>query len=44
MFWVMLGISFVLVIFAGVMSGLTVGYSGIDELDLKVKLESGDAA
>ena len=27
--------------FAGLMSGLTVGYTGIDELDLKVKLENG---
>ena len=34
-------ISFGLVCFAGLMSGLTVGLMSINSLDLKIKLESG---
>ena len=34
-------LAFFLVCFAGMMSGLTVGYCGIDYLDLELKLERG---
>ena len=34
-------LSLVLVCFAGLMSGLTVGYCGIDYLDLELKLKRG---
>ena len=43
MFWVCIGTAVVLTIFAGLMSGLTVGYMGIDELDLQVMLSTGNA-
>lgn len=36
-----LGIVLFLVCYAGIMSGLTVGFMGIDKLDLKIKLQTG---
>lgn len=43
MFWIYLGIAFFLVTFAGVCSGLTVGYLGIDDLELDIMI-NGDTA
>ena len=40
-FWIFLGISLGLTLFAGLMSGLTVGYLSIDELVLEMKLKNG---
>lgn len=40
-FWLYFGISLFLILFAGLMSGLTVGYLSIDELVLELKLKNG---
>ena len=40
-FWVMASMSLALVLFAGIMSGLTVGYCGIDRMDLELKKKRG---
>lgn len=40
-FWIFLALSFVLVLFSGLMSGLTVGYSSIDPLQLEIKIKTG---
>ena len=42
-FWIFMGISLGLTLFAGLMSGLTVGYLSIDELVLEMKLKNGTA-
>lgn len=40
-FWIYLGVATFLVIFAGLCSGLTVGYLSIDTLQLEVKCKTG---
>ncbi len=41
MFWQFVAISASLTLFAGMMSGLTVGYLSIDKIDLEVKMNIG---
>ena len=41
MFWFCFGMACTLLSVAGCMSGLTVGYEGIDEMTLEVKLKNG---
>ncbi len=43
-FWTYIGIAVFLTCFAGLMSGLTVGYLSIDKLELEIKMEYGTAA
>jgi hypothetical protein len=41
-FWFNIGMAVVCTFFAGLMSGLTVGYLSIDSLDLELKLKGNN--